>query len=42
MPEARAQYELALQCYERKGDISSAASVRRALEALPSLPEPAR
>jgi tetratricopeptide (TPR) repeat protein len=42
MPEARAQYKLALQCYERKGDVSSAASVRRALEALPSLPEPAR
>ncbi len=34
MPEARAQYELALRCYERKGNITSAASVTRAIEAI--------
>ena len=39
MPEARAQYELALGCYERKGDVISAASVRRALESISRAPE---
>jgi class 3 adenylate cyclase/tetratricopeptide (TPR) repeat protein len=40
--EARTQYELALSCYERKGDLTSAASVRSVVESMPRLPEGAR
>ena len=42
MAEARSQYEMALACYERKGDLTSAASIGRLLESMPRTPEAAR
>ncbi|MDF2733955.1 MAG: hypothetical protein K0S97_578 [Chloroflexota bacterium] len=36
MAEARAQYELALACYERKGDLTSADTIRRVIESTPA------
>jgi predicted RNA polymerase sigma factor len=32
--EARVQFDLALECYERKGNVTSAESARRALESI--------
>ena len=42
LPEARTQYELALLSYERKGDVTSAANVRRALESISPMPDGVR